>query len=524
MKDHFYCLVACFVLSQTALCEEYRYTLPDIPDPLIVETYKQAAEKNIIACVNNNIFPGYWSVCADGQGFGYGNSYPSLDGHQIADALLRLGGYETLKLNWDYVRSFQRDDGSLPLAILPAQAGHTLPYHTPVDPNGGLYKHWVPGNPLEALASPTYIANAAIIYAAGQDKEWLKAQIESINLSADCLVSLVTEEGRVRGAGYYIERPTRIDSDGVAQCYAIDAFLQVSELNDILGRKEDAERYGNLAKKIRHYFTNKFWHENKFAEYFNPEHGFITAHGLTDTDWASIALRVATKEQTKILYPQLINDKGFIYGTMPAAISTKPDTYEDWEFTHPDRYDLSAMGRVWYLTAMAHANMRDPDRLIAGLHAVAEQGKLNGYYWHERYHPSDNQENRPAGPITYCEYPANFIRIVQRFLLGVDLRIDGAIVLAPNVPDVYREKGFGQEIRLPRRTLSYHWHAFHIKGTWRGQNEQQLGVRLNGIDGENHQYRVSVDGKPVVAAMRHDILFFVLPPCENVIEWEVTRR
>lgn len=59
----------------------------DIPDAQMVEAHEKAAEKNVLASMNPTIFPGYWSVCADGQGFGYGNTYPSLDEHQMTDAL-----------------------------------------------------------------------------------------------------------------------------------------------------------------------------------------------------------------------------------------------------------------------------------------------------------------------------------------------------------------------------------------------------------------------------------------------------
>lgn len=55
----------------------------DIPEPLISEAYERAATQNILAAVNPNIFFGYFSVCADGKGFGFGNTYPSLDGHQM---------------------------------------------------------------------------------------------------------------------------------------------------------------------------------------------------------------------------------------------------------------------------------------------------------------------------------------------------------------------------------------------------------------------------------------------------------
>jgi hypothetical protein len=53
---------------------------PWIPDELVAEAYQKAASQNILAAVNPMVFPGYFSVCADGQGFGYGNTYPSLDG------------------------------------------------------------------------------------------------------------------------------------------------------------------------------------------------------------------------------------------------------------------------------------------------------------------------------------------------------------------------------------------------------------------------------------------------------------
>src|SRR6202035_2645326 len=90
-----------------------------LPDRLIAEAYEKAASQNVLAAVNRKIFPGYFSVCADGHGFGYGNTYPSLDGHQLTDALLWLGQTGVAKGNWDYVRGFQRGDGSLPIAILP---------------------------------------------------------------------------------------------------------------------------------------------------------------------------------------------------------------------------------------------------------------------------------------------------------------------------------------------------------------------------------------------------------------------
>ncbi|MCX6622475.1 MAG: hypothetical protein NTY38_15695, partial [Acidobacteria bacterium] len=157
-----------FLLASAAAVTEP--AKPEIPDDLLAEAYHHAARQNVLAAVNNQLFFGYFSVCADGKGFGYGNTYPSLDGHQLSDALLWLGQTDVVKANWDYVRKFQRPDGLLPIAILPKAkevAG------TPVDANGGFYGHWVKGNPLRALGSTTYLHNADAIYRKTQDREWL---------------------------------------------------------------------------------------------------------------------------------------------------------------------------------------------------------------------------------------------------------------------------------------------------------------------------------------------------------------
>jgi hypothetical protein len=41
--------------------------LPDLPDLEIVRAYERAAVQNVLAAINDKIFSGYWSVCADDQ-------------------------------------------------------------------------------------------------------------------------------------------------------------------------------------------------------------------------------------------------------------------------------------------------------------------------------------------------------------------------------------------------------------------------------------------------------------------------
>jgi hypothetical protein len=521
-------IVASALPALAALAEHPRLNvpLPEIPDQEIASAYQRAAVQNLLAAINPQVFPGYWSVCADGQGFGYGNTYPSLDGHQITDALLWLGQVDVVKANWDYVRSFQRPDGLLPLAILPSMAGKQIGAGVSlatVAANGGLYEHWVPGNPLAALASPTYVQNADAIYRHTLDRKWLAAQIKSVNLAMDYLASLVTGQGTVKGAGYYLERPTRIESDGVAQCYAIDAFRRAAALDRVVDDESAACRYDTLAGQIQNSFVTRFWVQDHFAEYLHPEHGLIANHGLTDVDWAALATLTATPRQRAILWPQLRAESRFHYGGMPTGIATRPQTYEAWEFSHPDRLDLAAMGRVWYLEAWARTQMQDGQGLLEGLRKVSQVGRANGYFWRERYQPDGKGGAIPAGAEKYCEYPANLIRIVQRFLFGVDMRLDGSLVLAPTVSEDFWQRGFGQTLVWSKRKLCYRIERNRITGTYSSDSSLRLGLRFPAGQ-SSARAAARINGRCVEPHWDKGIVFVTLPvasehePCQFEIE------
>jgi len=65
--------------------------------------------------------------------------------------------------------------------------------------------------------------------------------------------------------------------------------------------------------------------------------------------------------------------------------------------------------------------------LVESIRKVCAVGRAGGHYWRERY-----GETGGYGAHKYREYPANLICIVQRFLFGVDLRLDGALVFSPS--------------------------------------------------------------------------------------------
>jgi hypothetical protein len=373
------------------------------------EAYVQAAEKSILPALNGEVYPGYFSVCADHKGHGGDNTYPGLDWGQSAEALLWLGKEQEVYASWNHVKKFQREDGLLPFAIIPSLAGKTSTWvdgHTlSADVNGAVFKNWVPCNPLRTLANVTAILLADAIYQKTGNKKWLEEQRSMLSLAASWLLGQVTEEGLVHGAGFYIERPERFEYDGVNQCYTMHALHLAAQLLD-------NSLWQTTADRIAECFRHRFWAKDHCVEYIHPERGAVSFHGLTDVDWAACATGILSKEQTDCIWPQLKNEKGFYYGGMPSGIATKPSTYEDWEFTINDRLDMASMGRVWYLECWARSRMGDREGILESLRLVIERGQKDGWYWRERYTP----DGQGAGVEKYCEYAANLIRICNRFL------------------------------------------------------------------------------------------------------------
>lgn len=392
--------------------------LDDLP-PELVEAYRAAAEKNLLPALNPKVFFGYFSVCADGRGHGGNTTFPGLDWGQSAEALLWLGRTAEVLASWEYVKGFQREDGLVPFAILPDLANQTVmgegKYPLRVAANGAVFVHWVPGNPLRTLANVTFLLLADAIFTQTADHRWLAAQIPWLRRAAEWLQSQITADGLIRGGGFYVERPTRLEFDGVNQCYSAHAMAQAARLFAAAGEPVLATRCRDAAARLTAAFRQHFWVGDHCVEYIHPDRGPISHHGLTDVDWAAVATGVASEHQVAILWPQLKDEPDFIYSGIPTGISSRPETYEDWEMQDIDRHDLAAMGRVWYLECWARARMGDQAGLRRSLQLVAGVGKGNDWSWRERYYSERTGDLAKYQINRYCEYPANFIRIVHRF-------------------------------------------------------------------------------------------------------------
>lgn len=414
--------------------QDYFSLVTRIADPFIRAGVAASIERTLMPAQARPAYPGHFTVTVDGRHFGSQTTWPGLDSWQMAGAYLLLGQRQLVLDYFAFVRASQRADGNVPFAIFP---GDVAPAATETYLRGlrypadayrfnerkwiGLFEHWqVRANPLSVLAPICYVLTASEIAAGETTCNWLRANIASIELSAQFVLTRRGANGLIGGAGFYVECPPRDQWDGVTQCYAVRAMRELARMGELAGIPALAQRWTREADLLARTFRDVFWVGDHFAEYVHPTHGLVDLHGLCDVNLAAIALDVATDEQAEILWPRLTCEPALWHGGMPTQLVSDPLAYQDWErpealpFDHEngDFYDVAAMGRVWFLDALACWRMGDVDRLRESVRLVCRMGERNGWQWHERYHAQPDGSVKPAGPAGYCEYAAVLARVV----------------------------------------------------------------------------------------------------------------
>ena len=126
------------------------------------------------------------------------------------------------------------------------------------------------------------------------------------------------------------------------------------------GRGRDGQMNGHVRPMTAATVRGHFLARGPFCRVRACGAGTGRSHGLSDVNWAAIAFGLAESDHIARLWPQLMNDTGFWVGEMPTQIVTRPFTYEPGNCTSrcpfpvmSPLHDIAAMGRVWYLEALA---------------------------------------------------------------------------------------------------------------------------------------------------------------------------
>ncbi len=246
-----------------------------IVDAEIRTGVETAIVKNLLPAISERLYPGQFTITADGMAFGGDTTWPGLDSWQMAGAYLLLK-YERLVLDYfEFIRASQRKDGNIPFAIFPGDTrsdgkwlrglkspedvfSYTPPTRDGLPPSSqqtrkwiGLFEHWQPkANPLSTLGPVCYLLTAAEIFDATGSLAWLRERIPSLETTAKYLASRKSDNGLIDGSGFYMEMPPRYGWDGVTQCYVIHAFRELARLFRAAGDEAGATTWGGHADAL----------------------------------------------------------------------------------------------------------------------------------------------------------------------------------------------------------------------------------------------------------------------------------
>jgi hypothetical protein len=414
-----------------------------IADPEIRTGVRSAIAKSLDPAAAERAYPGHFTVTADGSVYGTNVTYPGLDGWQQAGAYLFLGRTRLVLDYFDFVRAAQRKDGNVPFVILPGGAKpdtstflRGLKYpddvftYTPPPREGrpatadlrprkwvGLFEHWQPrANPLSTLGATSHVLTAAEVFDHTRDVAWLCERLPSVEAAGRFLLGKREANGLFGGSGFYTELPPRRGEDGVTQCYIMHAFARIAGLCATAG--VPGRDWTLAADALRAAFVRTLWLGDHFAEYVHSARGIVDSHGLSDVNWAAIGLESADDSHVKVLWPRLVSAP-FWPGGMPTQSVTKPGSYEPWEHSEPLPFspgdpvkDAAAMGRAWYLEALACRRVGAKERLVESTKLVCRAAAKTDGLWFERYALQSDGTVKPVGPRGYCEYPAVLVRVV----------------------------------------------------------------------------------------------------------------
>jgi hypothetical protein len=219
-----------------------------------------AIHKNFDPALLQRAYPGHFTIDAKGS-YGLEVTWTGLDSWQMSGAYLLLGKHREMLDYFDFVEASQRRDGDIPWAIFPGdkppagmndylrglrypQDVYTYkPIVRPGQPKYsdmrrrkwiGLFTHWEPkANPLSVLGPICFILTGQEIFAATHSESWLSQKLPTLQATGRYLLSRISPNGLMSGAGFYIENPPRNQWDGVTQCYAVYAFRQLAFLSNV---------------------------------------------------------------------------------------------------------------------------------------------------------------------------------------------------------------------------------------------------------------------------------------------------
>ncbi|KLU84624.1 hypothetical protein MAPG_03664 [Magnaporthiopsis poae ATCC 64411] len=246
-----------------------------------------------------------------------------------------------------------------------------------------------------------------------KDIGWLRLNLDDLEGALSCVEGCIDPLGRLWSDVYYEDQVIKDGRETLAAALAMRSFELMAELESLLERREQAERYAELARKLRVAISKPlpvgYWdgEHSRFIDWVDRS-GNVHDHLHLLANELPVLFGAASPEQEKAVL-DLLRREEHEYQRFPSFLAARIADYTPSEIGDGGPYDLCAAGRYW----------RDG-------YVMGERYDMNHVYY---------KDGPPwHGAAHYYEYPCVFAWVLMVEYLGIRATLGPAdLRIAPHV-------------------------------------------------------------------------------------------
>jgi hypothetical protein len=300
-------------------------------------------------------------------------------------------------------------------------------------------------------------------YEATKDTAWLRNNIGNLENAASLTIANTDQYGRVWSDVYYEDQVIKDGRVTQAGAFAAYTFGLLSDMENILERKDKSIYYRGYSKKVATALVQPlpmgFWdgENHRFVDWVD-RNGQAHDHIHLLSNELPVLFGYASEAQANAVRG-LIDEKFALFERFPSFVAADIAGYTKSEIGSGGPYDLSAAGRYWYWDAAFWESRDRNDVLSNQLKTVANEAAQSGYFMGERYDMDsvyyvDGKDWH--GAEMYYEYPNVYSAVLITDYLGLAAASDADLTIHPHLND------YGSvEIEIPHYDVHY---TFGAKG------------------------------------------------------------
>ncbi|QZN85399.1 hypothetical protein [Cellulomonas sp. C5510] len=370
----------------------------------------------------------------------YAGTYPDVDHEfQIKGRLAWGGAFDqdvVRRMMELQLRMVREDPEGLYRDPCAVQPDGTREYHvrrSSLDGSANAVMFLVTGN-IEIVESVwLYVARTG-------DVVWLRENLADLEGAFSLVEDLVDRHGRLWSDVYYEDQVIKDGRETMAAALAMRSSYLLAELERLLGRTVEADRYDALAQRLGEAIARPLplghWDpgHRRFVDWVDRS-GRVHDHIHLLANVLPTLVGAAAPEQAAAV-AELVEQERDEFQRFPTFMSARVGDYTDDEIGDGGPYDLCAAGRYWCWDAAYWHRRGDGPTLAGQLAAVARMGASQDWVMGERYdmdYAYYTDGTSWHGAAHYYEYPCVYSWVLVHEFLGLRPDLGADLLVAPRL-------------------------------------------------------------------------------------------